>query len=646
MLQKALLLIVFNLSLLIVNAQDDLDSLKKLLQSKTNNDSIKADLLLQIGISYQETDLPLSIQYFSESEKVAAAIGNKKGIAIALKNKGNTYYMQDQYFEAIKTWNQTLEYIDTIADQLTVAKVLSNIGLAYSKSGDEAKALDNHLKALKVGEHIKDTLRIVTALNNIGVVYMIKKDNYDKALPYLLRALPLGEKIGSKVNIGSSCINLGELYFSKGENDSALFYFQKSLEAYNNTEAMSASLNDIGKVYTSKADYLNAKKYHDQAYEIANKLSVKSDMAMSLLGLADIYVKQNKYASALPYFKQAETIASEIKSFEEMKVAYEGLSTTYSNLGDYTNAFKYQTLLLEINKTIYNTTTDKKLLGLQFDFDIQKKQNQVDLLTKDKALVDLDNKRQKIVKNALIGGLALVFIITMIIYRDYRTKIKVNKVLDKQKVEIESLLLNILPEEVAEELQRTGVATPRYYEKASVMFTDFKSFSKLADDLSPQEVVTELNECFVVFDDIIVKYNLEKIKTIGDSYMCAGGIPKEDEQHVINIVKASMEILEFTEIRNKKRIEMNLPPWDIRIGVNTGPLVAGVVGKKKYAYDIWGGTVNVASRMESNGDTGRVNISEATYELIKDKFACTHRGKIYAKNIGEIDMYFVDHAIS
>lgn len=641
--QKVFLLIVFSIALLIVNAQNDIDSLKTLLQSKTKDDSIKADLLLQIGISYQETDLAISLQYLSESEKVATAIGNKKGIAMALKSKGLSYYFQDQYFEAIKTWNQTLEYVDTITDRVTIARVLSNIGLAYSKNGDEAKALDNHLKALKVGEEIKDTLRIVTALNNIGVVYMIKKDNYDKALTYLLRALPLGEKIGSKPNIGSSCINLGELYFSRGDNDKALFYFQKSLEAYKNTEAISASLNDIGKVYTSKGDFINAKKYHDQAYEIANKLSVKSDMAMSLLGLADIYVKQNKYANALPFFKHAETIASEIRSFEEMKNAYDGLSTTYSKLGDYTNAFKYQTLLLEINKTIYNTQTDKKLLGLQFDFEIEKKQGQINLLEKDKALQDLNLRRQKLAKNAFITGFLLVLIITFIIYKNYRAKIKTNLILDSQKAEIENLLLNILPAEVAKELQRDGHTAPRYYESVSVLFTDFKGFTKLAADLSPQEVVYELDSCFIAFDEIIEKHGLEKIKTIGDSYMCAGGIPTRNDTHPVNIIKASLDIRDFMNNWNEDRKTKGLPLWELRIGVNTGPVVAGVVGRKKYAYDIWGKTVNVASRMESNGEPGQVNISDTTYELVKDNFACTYRGKISAKNVGEIDMYFVDN---
>jgi class 3 adenylate cyclase len=150
----------------------------------------------------------------------------------------------------------------------------------------------------------------------------------------------------------------------------------------------------------------------------------------------------------------------------------------------------------------------------------------------------------------------------------------------------------------------------------------------------------------MAFDDIIEKYNLEKIKTIGDSYMCAGGIPTEDDNHLLNIIKASLEMQKFISRRNAEKRKLNLPEWNIRIGVNTGPIVAGVVGRKKYAYDIWGATVNIASRMESNGEPGRVNISSATYEMIKGDYECTYRGKIFAKNIGEIDMYFIENEVN
>src|SRR4030095_1084196 len=185
------------------------------------------------------------------------------------------------------------------------------------------------------------------------------------------------------------------------------------------------------------------------------------------------------------------------------------MALSYAKTGDFAKAYKYQTLFSEIKDTLYKVTTADKVRGLQFNFDIQKKQSEIDLLTKDKALADSDLRRQKLTKNAFIVGFALLLIIAFIIYRDYRNKIKTNKILDTQKGEIESLLLNILPADVAQELQRDGVATPRFFDSISVLFTDFKSFTIIADALSPQEVVSELNSCFIAFDDIMEKYGLE-----------------------------------------------------------------------------------------------------------------------------------------
>ena len=166
----------------------------------------------------------------------------------------------------------------------------------------------------------------------------------------------------------------------------------------------------------------------------------------------------------------------------------------------------------------------------------------------------------------------------------------------------------------------------------------------MADALSPQELVAELNGCFIAFDDIIEKYKLEKIKTIGDSYMCAGGIPTPDPSATLKMIAASFDIIEYLNKWNEQRASIGLKPWELRIGIHVGPLVAGVVGKKKYAYDIWGSTVNIASRMESAGEPGQVNISSSVYDIIKNHYDCQYRGKISAKNIGEIDMYFVLNA--
>jgi class 3 adenylate cyclase len=215
-----------------------------------------------------------------------------------------------------------------------------------------------------------------------------------------------------------------------------------------------------------------------------------------------------------------------------------------------------------------------------------------------------------------------------------------------QKIEIEKLLLNILPAETAKELNQKGFATPKYYENVSVLFTDFKDFTKIAEGLSPQELVAELNDCFIAFDEIIEKNNLEKIKTIGDAFMCAGGIPVANQTHPIDAIKAGLEIQEYMNEVNKKRREKGNLTWNLRVGIHTGPLVSGVVGRRKFAYDIWGDAVNIASRMESSGEIGKVNISDSTFELVKNTFLCQYRGKISAKNKGEVDMYFVEGLLS
>jgi adenylate cyclase len=216
-----------------------------------------------------------------------------------------------------------------------------------------------------------------------------------------------------------------------------------------------------------------------------------------------------------------------------------------------------------------------------------------------------------------------------------------------EKKKSDDLLLNILPLEVAEELKQKGSAKAKQFDQVTVMFTDFKGFTQISEKLSPSELVTEIHTCFKAFDNIITKYNIEKIKTIGDAYMCAGGLPVTNTTNAIDVVIAAMEIQQFMQEHLQQRKNENKELFEIRIGIHTGPVVAGIVGVKKFAYDIWGDTVNIASRMESSGEAGKVNISGSTYELVKGNpmaigFNCIHRGKILAKNKGEIDMYFVE----
>jgi len=212
-----------------------------------------------------------------------------------------------------------------------------------------------------------------------------------------------------------------------------------------------------------------------------------------------------------------------------------------------------------------------------------------------------------------------------------------------EKERSDLLLRNILPFSIAEELKHFGKVKANQFQEVSVLFVDFAKFTSLSENMNPMVLVDELNACFSYFDEIMERFNLEKIKTIGDSYMCAGGIPIAYKDHTLNIIKAAFEIRQFIEHRFNQKLSNGLPYWRARIGIHVGPVIAGVVGSKKFTYDIWGDTVNTASRMESSGEVGKINISGSTYELIKNDFNCEYRGKIQVKGKGEIDMYFVEN---
>jgi class 3 adenylate cyclase len=216
-----------------------------------------------------------------------------------------------------------------------------------------------------------------------------------------------------------------------------------------------------------------------------------------------------------------------------------------------------------------------------------------------------------------------------------------NALLTREKKRSEELLLNILPAEVAEELKDKGYAAARHFDKVTVLFADFVGFTNVASILSAQELIDELNTCFKGFDEITGQHNIEKIKTIGDAYLAVGGLPVESELHAENVVKAAIDIVAFMK---KRKSEKGDKTFEVRIGIHSGSVVAGIVGIKKFAYDIWGDTVNVAARMEQNSLPNRINISQSTFDLVKDKFHCTYRGEIEAKNKGKLSMYFIEYS--
>lgn len=610
-------------------------------QDLPNKDTATVNKLLNESKSLIGTDTAKAINLAKQAKEISGEIEYPKGEALALKNIGMVYYMQGMYGETLDFWNQSLQIFERLKDDVGISNMLNNIGAIYLNQGADAKALEYMLRSLQLAEKTGDTLRMITALSNIGGIYHNKENPI--AIDYLQKAIPLVESSGNKEAFVVITGNIGEIYADKNENQKALEYFLKSIKTAGNEFSSAFSVNGIGKIYLNEGKLDKALQQHNQALDIAREFDDKLQVVRSLRGIADVYFKQNNTTLAIDYYTRAKTIAEEIDDLKiELKDLYKDMASAYSKRNDFSNAFLYQSLYSDIKDTLYNIESKKKLNQLQFDFELSRKEVE---LSKKEVEINLNQARIKSEKQARVGmtiGLGLLVIIAFIIYRNYLQKSRINKVLDKQKDQIEHLLLNILPKEVAAELQNSGESKPRYFEEASILFTDFKGFTAIADKLSPGILVEDLNECFIAFDNIIEKYNLEKIKTIGDSYMCAGNIPSADPEHAYNMVKAAIEIQAYMEEHNTRRAAKGSEAWEIRIGLNIGPVVAGVVGKKKYAYDIWGSAVNIASRMESNGTPGKVNISAYMYETIKDRFHCSYRGKIYAKNIGDLDMYYVD----
>ena len=295
-------------------------------------------------------------------------------------------------------------------------------------------------------------------------------------------------------------------------------------------------------------------------------------------------------------------------------------------------AYKYYKNHIAYRDSLNNIKLVQKMADLRTNYEVSQKQIEVDLLNQQK-------RNQHNIVIATVIASFLIFLLAVGLYRRYYFAKETNNIINKEKSRSDKLLLNILPLETANELKQSGRVLAKKFEAVTVLFTDFKGFTQYAENLSPEKLVESVDYYFTKFDEIMEKHHLEKIKTIGDSYMCAGGLPFATNDHAFKTLLAAFEIVQFVN-DSKKTQSTNETRFDIRIGINTGPVVAGVVGTKKFAYDIWGDTVNIAKRMESNSEPGKINISQHTYELIKDLFDCEYRGEIEVKDKGMMKMYF------
>jgi class 3 adenylate cyclase/tetratricopeptide (TPR) repeat protein len=624
---------------------DALDLYNQLLSSEKINE--KSKILKQkartyhiIGGIYEEqSEYPEALKNFFAALKILEEIGLKIGIASCYHDIGITFYLQGNYPEALKNYFASLKIREEIGDKLGIAGSYMGIGSVFYDQSNYPEAVKNYYAALRICEEIGHKLGIAFSNSNLGNVYS-SEGNYDEALKNYFAGLKISEEIGDKYEISDNYLNIGVTYKLTGNYPEALKYYFAALtikEELSDKNGISKIYNNIANTYFAQENYPEALKNYFASLKIREEIGDKSGIAGSHIGIGQVYIEQKKYGEAFQYLNKGLLLAKEVGRLEWINIFYGSLAKLDSAQGNFKKSLQYYKMYIITRDSMFNKENTKKLVQSQMQYEFDKKEALTKAEQEKKDAVAIKElQKQKLVRNGFVGGFAVVLLFAGVFFTQ-RNKIKIGK---KRSDE---LLLNILPEEVAEELKAKGSAEAKLIDEVTVLFTDFKGFTQLAEKLTPKELVSEIDECFSAFDHIMLKHGVEKIKTIGDSYMAAGGLPTPNKTHAFDVVKAALDIRQYmNEYKSKKDAAGNLS-FEIRIGVHTGPVVAGIVGVKKFAYDIWGDTVNTASRMESSGEPDKVNISGVTYELVKDEFNCTYRGKVKAKGKGEVDMYFIEN---
>jgi class 3 adenylate cyclase/tetratricopeptide (TPR) repeat protein len=626
-------------------------------------DTSKVNTLLEIIRLLAKSKPDEAQKYAEKGLQEATRLKFKKGEAKILTALGAIASIKGDINQALEYQTKALAIFERIGEKKGIAMSINNIASIKFEQGYFKDALDYYLYSLKLREEIKDEQGILTCLNNIGSVYTTQaeddkqasKEIHKKALEYYTKASALAKKLGNKSSEATILQNIADIQTKEKDFNNALLNHLQALKIRENIQdiqRLALSYYSVGKVYAQQKQYNLALENYQKGLEIAQKLGDKLTEAKIHIYIAETYYEQENIDKGLTHAQEGLAKAEKTGSLVDVMEAKFILSKLYDAKGDFKLAYQFRVRHQELRDSLFNEQNSKILNKLQTKLhEAKDRENQL-------KIAEQQRQNQRNIIYASVIGLFLVTV-AFLLYRGQQKQKKNNSILQIKNKEIEKiskevmlqsleteeerkksekLLLNILPAEVAQELKETGKTQVRYFKSITVLFADVKGFSALATKVSPQELIAELDATFSKMDEISQKYNLERIKTIGDCYMACGGLPNTNQTHPFEVVLAALEIQHWMEAERQRR-QGNF--WQVRLGMHTGEAVAGVIGKTKFAYDVWGNTVNLASRMESGGEVGKINVTEDTYELVKDFFIGEYREEIEAKNIGKVKAYFI-----
>jgi len=573
------------------------------------------------------TDHPGAVRHYGMAGRLAASLNDSAAMALHASEMRDVYLVLGDTVNSIRYGYRCGELALALGDSaLAVATMLRTSRIDTSMAMMEAALAlgDNYYRPGRAGQGLHFWQRAWT---------LTAHHEYDRAIEDLRKAEPL---LAAQDDPFVAVVNwtMGEAFQRSARSQQAIAAFQKCIDLF--------VKHDIPQYHAGCA-----RRMGDEQYKVGNL-----DAAESAWREAAAYGHKGSVPDQeMPALFRLKELYIEQRRFEEAVLITQ------------------QWMVIRDSMARMDATKDL----MRMDFEVQQHADSILNVQQQEAAAH-QLQRERTNRNVLLAGAIVAIIFGGISYRQRR---RTQQALARS----DELLLNILPEEVAEELKAKGEAEAVHLDQVTVLFTDFKGFTAMSEQVTPRQLVHDLHECFSAFDRICEEHGIEKIKTIGDAYMAAGGLPVPDVNSARNTVLAGLEMQAFMKHRKAERDAQDLPAFEMRVGIHTGPVVAGIVGVKKFQYDIWGDTVNTASRMESSGEVGQVNISEATYALVKDAkkvngewpivnggsihsptpihhspatahspftnshspaFAFTPRGKVQAKGKGEMEMYFVE----
>ena len=550
--------------------------------------------------------------FWEQSMAVRLALADSSGIYDLRINMANGMVSMDDLEQGLRTVFEVLAWAERNGKREYQSPCISNIAMVYAMQGKLEDAARYNRRLLTEFKTELNPVDRSIALGNLGQV-QLDMGRPDTARIIFTELKELAEAEGMIAALANAELGLGNVAQLAGDRIGARAHFERSRRGYA-AEGMAIEVaiiqERIATLDREAVDSLD-RAYLERFFHGATKPALAE--AHALLD------------SAITTFRVNEDTPN-------LMSAYSAISEVERAQGDHRSALEHHKLFKAWSDTLFNAERDKKLTETAMTYAFEKKEAAA------KAEQEKKDQRQRLVRNGIAGGLALSLLFLGVVWRQ-RNKINV------ARKRSDELLLNILPEEVADELKANGAAEAKYFDNATILFTDFKGFTQLSEQVTPAELVAELNTCFKAFDAIMEKYRIEKIKTIGDAYMAAGGLPDPQHGSPADVVRAALEMQDIMKQHKAERQAAGKPFFEMRVGIHCGPVVAGIVGVKKFQYDIWGDTVNTASRMESSGEVGQVNISKATFELVKNELSLsfTPRGKVQAKGKGDMAMYFVSN---